>query len=42
MVRVYVFVCVLDVVETVRVELPGGVSDEGLNEQVALEGQPES
>ena len=42
--KVYVPVGVLLVVETVRVELAlllaGGVTDEGLNEQEVIEGQP--
>ena len=40
MVKVYVPTGVLEVVETVRVELPGGVSDPGLKEQVLRDGQP--
>ncbi len=40
MVNVYVFTWVRDVVETVNVEVPGGVSELGLNVQVARDGQP--
>jgi len=39
-VNVNVFTCVCDVVETVSVELPGGVNDDGLNEQVLRLGHP--
>ncbi len=40
MVSVYVLVCVREVVETVRIDVPGGVSELGLNVHVARDGQP--